>query len=217
MTEEQWFATDDLDAMLRRLRNTRRGPKVSTRKLLFTAHAIAVTVPDLLVLAAAVRVLRLAEEAAESGMPPAVVGSAREQLLGEISFGWASALCRTLLAIVDPTKWDYYLPEDHLASAASYARMQLGERAASLQTALLRDIVGNPFRPATFSREWRTSTAVGIAKGMYESRDFDVMPILADALQDAGCDNADILNHCRDPQQVHVRGCWVVDSVLGKS
>jgi hypothetical protein len=43
------------------------------------------------------------------------------------------------------------------------------------------------------------------------------MPILADALQDAGCDNEDILNHCRDPKQVHVRGCWVVDLVLGKA
>ncbi|MDY3553595.1 hypothetical protein R5W24_002698 [Gemmata sp. JC717] len=42
------------------------------------------------------------------------------------------------------------------------------------------------------------------------------MPILADALQDAGCDNDDILNHCR-ADTVHARGCWVVDAVLGKS
>jgi hypothetical protein len=94
--------------------------------------------------------------------------------------------------------------------------MQAAEERAA-QTQLLRDIVGNPFRPVSFSPEWRTSTAVGIAKGMYESRDFSPMPILADALQDAGCDHADILNHCRDTQQVHVRGCWVVDGVLGKS
>ena len=52
---------------------------------------------------------------------------------------------------------------------------------------------------------------------MYESRDFAAMPILADALQDAGCDNDDILNHCRDERPRHVRGCWVVDLVLGKS
>jgi hypothetical protein len=85
------------------------------------------------------------------------------------------------------------------------------------QTPLLRDIVGNPFRTAAFSPEWRTATAVAIARGMYESRDFNPMPILADALQDAGCDNDDVLNHCRDPNGVHVRGCWVVDLVLGKS
>ena len=51
---------------------------------------------------------------------------------------------------------------------------------------------------------------------MYESRDFSAMPILADALQDARCDSDDILNHCRDPKQVHVRGCWVADLVLWK-
>jgi hypothetical protein len=51
---------------------------------------------------------------------------------------------------------------------------------------------------------------------MYESRDFGAMPILADALQDAGCDSNDILNHCRDANATHVRGCWVVDFVLGK-
>jgi hypothetical protein len=93
-------------------------------------------------------------------------------------------------------------------------RHQLPESVA--QAALLRDIIGNPFRPITFSLEWRTATAVSLAHQVYESRDFSAMPILADALQDAGCDNEDILNHCRNAQQVHVRGCWVVDAILGK-
>ncbi|WP_439623223.1 hypothetical protein [Gemmata sp.] len=78
-----------------------------------------------------------------------------------------------------------------------------------------RDIFGNPFRPVAFDPAWRTSTAVAIAQGVYESRDFGAMPILADALQDAGCDSGDILTHCRGPGP-HVRGCWVVDLVLGK-
>ncbi len=78
---------------------------------------------------------------------------------------------------------------------------------------ILRDLV--PFRPVSFDAEWRTSTATAIAQQMYESRDFGAMPILADALQDAGCDNDDILNHCRGDGP-HVRGCWVVDLVLGK-
>jgi hypothetical protein len=82
---------------------------------------------------------------------------------------------------------------------------------------LLRDIIGNPFRAVTFSPDWRTSTAVQLARQMYDSRDFAPMPILADALQDAGCEQADVLAHCRDPGAVHVRGCWVVDLVLGKS
>lgn len=85
-----------------------------------------------------------------------------------------------------------------------------------VQVALLRDIFSNPFHPIAFSPEWRTSTAVAIAQQMYESRDFSAMPILADAIQDAGCDNADILDHCCGAGP-HVRGCWVVDLVLGKS
>jgi len=81
---------------------------------------------------------------------------------------------------------------------------------------IIRDIFGNPYRKVNFHKQWRTDTAVALAKQMYDSRDFSAMPILADALQDAGCDNDDILNHCRDPKQVHVRGCWVVDLVMGR-
>jgi hypothetical protein len=85
------------------------------------------------------------------------------------------------------------------------------------QCTILREIFGNPFRPVTFSPEWHASTAVVLAQQMYESRDFSAMPILADSLQDAGCDSDDILNHCRDASATHVRGCWVVDLVLSKS
>ncbi len=81
---------------------------------------------------------------------------------------------------------------------------------------LIRDIVGNPFRPVTFDPSWLTSDVVLLAQGIYDDRAFDRMQILADALQDAGCDNTDILGHCRDLYATHVRGCWVVDLVLGK-
>ena len=99
------------------------------------------------------------------------------------------------------------------------------------QAALMHCIFGNPFRPVAFSPAWRTDTAVALARTMYESREFGAMPILADALQDAGCDDNAILDHCRGRQEgvpgepaggshvhraTHVRGCWVVDLVLGK-
>jgi len=84
------------------------------------------------------------------------------------------------------------------------------------QLEFLRDIIGNPFRPVTFSPSWRTEHTVGIAAKMYDEREFAAMPILADALQEAECEDADILAHCREPG-VHVRGCWVVDLVLGKA
>src|SRR5262245_43693424 len=81
---------------------------------------------------------------------------------------------------------------------------------------VVRDVFGNPFRPVAFEPAWRTTTAVQLARQMYESRDFSAMPILADVLQDAGCDNEDVLAHCRG-EGPHVRGCWVVDLVLGKA
>jgi hypothetical protein len=90
------------------------------------------------------------------------------------------------------------------------------ETELAAQVALVRDIFGNPFRPVAFSPAWRTDTAVAIARQMYDSRDFGAMPILADALQDARCEDEHILSHCRDANATHVRGCWVVDLVLGK-
>ena len=80
----------------------------------------------------------------------------------------------------------------------------------------LREVVGNPFRPVAFDPRWLTSTVVGLARGIYDERAFDRMPILADALEDAGCDDAHVLAHCRGDGP-HVRGCWVVDLVLGKT
>jgi hypothetical protein len=84
------------------------------------------------------------------------------------------------------------------------------------QCGLLRDIFGNPFRPVTADPNWLTSSVLALARQVYEARDFAPMPILADALQDAGCDNPDILAHCRGPGP-HVRGCWVVDLLSGKA
>jgi hypothetical protein len=87
------------------------------------------------------------------------------------------------------------------------------ERAA--QCDLLRDVFGNPFRPAANDNSWRTADTVGLARAIYEDRAFDRLPLLADALMDAGCDDEVVVAHCRD-RGPHVCGCWVVDWVLGK-
>jgi hypothetical protein len=79
---------------------------------------------------------------------------------------------------------------------------------------LFRDIF-NPFHPVALNPSWLNATVVSLAKQMYDSRDFSAMPILADALQESGCDNETILQHCRNPGP-HVRGCFVVDLLLGK-
>ena len=90
---------------------------------------------------------------------------------------------------------------------------------SSLQ--LLRCIIHNPLPDPspTLSIDllsWNSGKIFNLAQGIYDERAFEHLPILADALEEAGCTNADILNHCRQPGE-HVRGCWVVDLLLGKS
>lgn len=86
------------------------------------------------------------------------------------------------------------------------------------QIGILHDIFGNPFRTVAADPSWlawNNGTVPALAQAIYDDRAFDRLPILADALEDAGCHNADILEHCRGGGE-HARGCWVVDLVLGK-
>jgi hypothetical protein len=83
------------------------------------------------------------------------------------------------------------------------------------QAALVHDIFRNPFRPVAFEPAWAQPTAVAVAQAIYDGRCFEDMPILADALEDGGCNDADVLAHCRGAGP-HVRGCWALDALLGK-
>jgi hypothetical protein len=123
----------------------------------------------------------------------------------------------------------YYAPAAH---AAACAAEEVGEAACcaaghpairnieeTAQAALLRDLFGNPFPRITLNPAWLTGnggTVVQLAQTIYEERRFADLPILADALEEAGCSNPDILAHCRS-EGPHVRGCWVVDLILGNS
>jgi hypothetical protein len=80
---------------------------------------------------------------------------------------------------------------------------------------IIWDIVGNPFRPTPHDPSWLTSDVTALARGIYEQKAFDGTPALADALQEAGCDDEDVLDHLRSGGP-HVRGCWALDMVLGK-
>jgi hypothetical protein len=89
------------------------------------------------------------------------------------------------------------------------------------QAGLLRDLIGNPFHPVGINPAWQTPAVVSLAQAAYDNRvlpagtlELDRLAILADALEEAGCDSADILNHLRQPGE-HVRGCWAVDRLLG--
>jgi hypothetical protein len=79
----------------------------------------------------------------------------------------------------------------------------------------LREIFGDLFHPVIFEPGWQSVAAVGVAQAMYDEGDFSAMPILADALEEAGCSDPQVVSHCREKGE-HVRGCWVVDLVLSK-
>jgi hypothetical protein len=143
-------------------------------------------------------------------------GEARDALYvpGHIDYGGETGLWREVAA-VEAAAQDSLLfaVEACLRATHGYLPQADEER---WQAAVLRDVFGNPFRPVEFDPVWRTDTAQTLARQMYELRDFGAMPILADALQDAGCETEDVLNHCRDASHLHVRGCWVLDAVLGR-
>jgi hypothetical protein len=126
----------------------------------------------------------------------------------------AGAASNTANGNYHPVSW-YAARAAACVSGQEWAKALAEETTA--QVTILRDIAGpTSFRAVTLDPAWRTTTALQLAQQMYDSRDFSAMPILADALQDAGCDSADILAHCRGPGP-HVRGCWVIDHVLGKA
>jgi hypothetical protein len=89
--------------------------------------------------------------------------------------------------------------------------VEADERRAQFE--LFREIAGLGWTDPRWPR-WRTTDVVALARGIHRDQAFDRLPILADALQDAGCDDQDILDHCRRPGG-HVRGCWVVDLAMG--
>ena len=123
-----------------------------------------------------------------------------------------TAACFSRMAI-DPAAFE---SEPEVGSKRGDVDYDLADqRASALLCPLIRDVFGNPFRHVAFDPRWRTADTVGLARGIYEERAFDRLPLLADALMDAGCDEDQLLAHCRSDGP-HVRGCWVVDLVLGK-
>jgi hypothetical protein len=214
MTEAEWLVHDSPVALLAHL-----NADGYSRKLLLYASALCALRPELLIhslqhWAAAVEAV-LAGDAPPNSLDhwqedsEAVCSHLAERAPPELRAYYAM-LCDVVFCtwVHDPLERDvdYYRPA--AAELAPLRRFGAG---------LIRDIYGNPFRPVSFSSTWRTDTAVSLARAMYGARDFSAMPILADALQDAGCDSDDVLTHCRDPKQAHLRGCWVVDLVLGKT
>jgi hypothetical protein len=113
---------------------------------------------------------------------------------------------------------DLWVAVEEARSAAAKAASDGREERRS-QCALFRDLAGNPFRPAAVDPRWlrwNDGTVLKMARRVYNDRAYYDLPILADALEEAGCEDATLLAHCRRPGD-HVRGCWAVDLLLGMS
>jgi hypothetical protein len=224
MTEAEWLACDEPEQMLDFLNGT-----VAERKLRLFATACCRRIWDLLIdkrsRIAVQKLEEYADDLANVRLRRDAYNTANPAYidLHSVEFNAnASAACVVVAAA-------YPIVPPQLRVHGSVSRLLFGNLDGNLcnalqvdgrgirqmQATIVRELLGNPFRPVAFSPEWRTDTAVALAQQMYDSRDFGAMQILADALQDAGCDSDDILNHCRGPGP-HVRGCWVVDLVLGK-
>jgi hypothetical protein len=99
---------------------------------------------------------------------------------------------------------------EHATAACGSEREALRDQAD-----LIREIFGNPFRPVALDPTWLTPTVRQLAEAIYQERVFERLPILADALEEAGCGQGDILGHLRGGGE-HCRGCWVIDLLTGR-
>jgi hypothetical protein len=225
VTEAEWLACTDPTEMLEFLRG-----KVSDRKLRLFAVACCWRIWDALTEEAGRHAVEMAGryadgEVTESELDLAadVAATCHSELEDELEeagdppptadvrrFNALEAACRA----AGRTGPFFLSGLESMCDNADWARERDGAEYRA-QCGLLRDIVGNPFRPVTADPACLTSTAVGLARAIYDERAFDRLSILADALEDADCDNVDILNHLRDVGP-HFRGCWAVDLVLGK-
>jgi hypothetical protein len=214
MTEAEWLAATDPSPMLEFLRG-----KASDRKLRLVACALARRVAHLTEVEEYARGLDAAEFTADGGEPTEMRDCRR--VLNDRQTAWFMSEDRrreSTVLFLGHAAMSHKAFRD-ITKLLSWVRTSgrddalRGELADSHGVVL--DIFGNPFRPVTHDPFWLTSTVLQLAEGIYADRAFDRLPILADALQDAGCEDADLLEHCRGPGP-HVRGCWVVDLVLGK-
>lgn len=215
MTELQWLESDNLWTML-----SFAGEKLGARKLRLFGCACCRQVWDMLTAPEQREAVEVAERYAD-GL------ASREELLEANRPLLTDEDCETPPSCVSDA--DAGIAAEAGLRVGSFVEASLSARDDGRQQSarlirerlmpvrLLRDQVGPMlFRPVALDPRWRTATVLDLTAGVYDRRSFDLMPILADALMDAGCDDEDVLYHCRR-EAPHARGCWVVDLLLGKA
>jgi hypothetical protein len=228
MSETEWLTCVDPEPMLELLRGNASG-----RKMRLFACACCRRIWHLLHDKRSRKAVECSEQFADGHIDKEQLSAARKEA---DDARWARALSYRE-ALTDKKRRIHYAANAAMLVASAtgnatklFHRMRLAASAALgaelLETGssslhncqLLREIFGNPFRwtvvePTILA--WNDSIIPRLAKSIYDDQAFDLLPILADALEDAGCIDADMLLHCRLPGG-HIRGCWVIDDLLGR-
>jgi hypothetical protein len=229
MTEEEWLACTDSLRMVQFLTG-----KADGRKFRLFACACCRLLVDMLPDKRSMQAIEIAERYAD-GLASGDDLAYAEQLAWDVVEDWDDApegdtnqpeailVANAVQIEKGPDSADFIAAHDIANVAHVYTEVVGTATFANL----LRDIIGNPFRPVCVDSErarigervswlaWNSGTLRNLAQAIYADRAFDRLPILADALEDAGCSDAGILEHCREGGE-HCRGCWVVDLLLGK-
>jgi hypothetical protein len=225
MTEDEWRACTDPFRMLRLLHASR----VSARKYqLFGAACCGRAWPvlaDARCRDAAIALERFADGPRKRADKVALAtawgaawparGTAEETAIQDLA-------ARCVYAAVQPPVawWTAHWSAEAWLDCVTAATGPTREKEAAVVAQLLRDITGSPplisSSPSAAVLAWNDGTVRRIAEGVYEERPFDRLPILHDALLDAGCRDEQILEHCRSDGP-HARGCWAVDVLTGRS
>jgi hypothetical protein len=226
MTETEWLACEDPGAMLKHLQRVKLNRnKRGRRKLTLFGCACCRRVWRLLTERGR-RWVQLAERKADGALSKEEVHKLQPGIRGPNHnladraawfTGSGNAMDAAMFAAncaAEALGREAYFPSKSTVSAWQRAR----EEEHHQQAVLLREIVGNPVVSVCVNPIWQTwgeATIPRLARAIYDEQGFDRLGVLADALEDAGCDNADLIGHCRRPGE-HVRGCWVVDLLAGK-
>jgi hypothetical protein len=229
MSGDEWDICSDPTPMLEFLRG-----KASDRKLRLFACACCRRIGHMIINPQALNLLKVAEQFADQTAGDTERHDGR-QLAQQLAQGKGITRAPTI------PKWErraistvYYALARNAGEAAvnssqiahdaliwragghlscDWRRIKNDEDAA--QAHLLRDIFGNPFQPIAVDAKWRTPNVIALAQTIYEKQAFHLMPELDAALEQAGCTDAEVLAHCRQYGD-HVRGCWLIDLLLGK-
>jgi hypothetical protein len=221
MTESAWWSAIDPDRLLDWL--SRHAPVASRKRLLFAAaccqRAIPL-VPDPRFRGwAAVAEYLTREVVPEMDLTTTVSGGAA--FLERASEQFSDLVTAVDFSSLSDPRLSWFSVSFQvrraLAAADSTGPPSPLVRECAAHCGLVHEIFGPlPFRDIAAEPSWLTSDVLALARGIETEKAFDRMPILADALQDAGCTSDDVLNHCRAVGWEHGRGCWVVDLLLGR-